>query len=97
MTGQTRLPTFSMNRKSSPRSSQSSSGGPDHLRFQMADGPGDDLLDAGAAAGQAAGVVVGGQVADQGGDAAAVRGAASSVFSRNAVLPAPGLDTRLTT
>ena len=46
---------------------------------------------------QPRGVVFGGQIADQRGDAVSRAAAERSVFSRNAVFPEPGLDTRLTT
>ena len=65
MAGQTRLPTFSMKRKSSSSSAQPSSAVCDHVGLEMADRAGRDLADRRPAPRQAAGVVVGGQVADQ--------------------------------
>ena len=67
--GATRLPTFSMNRKSSSSRSQPSRASLNHRGFQMAERAGGDLLDGHLGARQADGVVVGGQIADQGRDA----------------------------
>ncbi len=51
-----------------------------HFGFEMANGAGDDLFDGGEAAGEALGVVVGGEIADEGGDVVILFGLGEDAF-----------------
>ena len=84
-----------MNKKSSSRDS-SHRAHSDHGRLQVADGAGNDLLYRSLTAREALSIIFRGEIADQRGNAETCRSRVS-VFSRRAVFPEPGLDTRLTT